>query len=553
MSNRASGLLRILTLCALFAGCGGRADAPDTPSDRPAVPLYDSLGDHHYTITTSDPMAQDYFDQGLRLYYAFNHAEAIRAFNEAARLDRQCAMCYWGTALAYGPNINLPMDAAAGAAAYEALEQAQAVTEHASPKERALIGALGERYAADPPEDRAALDAAYSRAMQQVVDEYPNDMEARTLYAESLMDLSPWQYWNEDGSPRPQTPELLTQLEHVMTAEPNHPGANHFYIHAVEAVDPERAVDAAERLAGLMPGAGHLVHMPGHIYVRVGRYLDAIEVNEHAVHADETYIRDQSPAFGVYVAGYYPHNYDFMAFAASMIGRSEQAVGAAEKMMSLAPEEMLREPGMTFLQHHQTRHLQLKVRFGRWSEILEVAAPPEDLHHARAMWHYARGRALAAGGDVQQAKMDLAQIREVAQDPAIASARLEFNTSGAVLSIAAEVLAGHIAAAQGDFPAASEHLRQAVRLEDGLVYGEPPEWTVPVRQELGRVLLDAGSAAEAEKVFREDLERFPENGWSLSGLARALRAQNRATEAASLEERFRAVWASADVELEGGT
>ena len=233
-----------------------------------------------------------------------------------------------------------------------------------------------------------------------------------------------------------------------------------------------------------------------------------------------------------------------------MIGRSEQAVGAAEKMMSLAPQQMLREPGMTFLQHHQTRHLQLKVRFGRWDEILEAAAPPEDLPHARAMWHYARGRALA-GGDAQEAEMNLAQIRETAQDPEIAPVRLEFNTSGAVLSIAAEVLAGHIAAAQRNFPAAIEHLREAVRLEDGLVYGEPPEWTVQVRQEFGRVLLEAGSAAEAEQVFREDLEQFPENGWSLHGLAQALRAQNRAAEADLVEQRFRTVWATADVELAG--
>ena len=548
MNDRRSRLLPILTCCVFVAGCGGGAGAPTTSSDHDAVPLYDNLGDHHYAITASEPLVQRYFDQGLRLYYAFNHVEAIRAFNAAARLDPQCAMCYWGTALAYGPNINLPMDAAAAAAAYEALQHAAAATEVASPKERALIDALAQRYSPDASEDRAALDAAYSRAMRQVVDEYPDDMAARTLYAESLMDLSPWQYWNEDGSPRPQTTELLRQFEYVMAADPNHPGANHFYIHAVEAVDPERAVDAAERLAGLMPGAGHLVHMPGHIYVRLGRYLDAIEANEHAVHADETYIRDQNPAFGMYLAGYYPHNYDFMAFAASMIGRSEQAVGAAEKMISLAPQEVAREPGMTFLQHHQTRHLQLKVRFARWDEILQAPAPPEDLRHARAMWHYARGRARAAGRNVQEAEDDLAQIRETAQDPEVGPIRLEFNTSGAVLSIAAEVLAGHIAAAKRDFPAAIEHLREAVRLEDGLVYGEPPEWTVPVRQELGRVLLDAGSVAEAEHVFGEDLERFPRNGWSLHGLAQALQAQGRAAEADSVEERFRTVWASADVE-----
>lgn len=527
--------------------------APGTyaQADRPAVPLYDNLGDYHHAITTRVPLAQRYFDQGLRLYYAFNHAEAIRAFNEAARLDPECAMCYWGIALAHGPNINAPMDSAAGVAAYEAIRQAQAVARQATPKERALIDALSRRYAPVPPDDRTSLDSAYARAMKQVVERYPDDLEARTLYAESLMDLSPWQYWNRDGSPRQHTPELLAQLERIMSAEPNHPGANHFYIHAVEAVQPERAVAAAERLANLMPGAGHLVHMPGHIYIRVGRYLDAVKANEHAVHADETYIRDQSPAFGIYVAGYYPHNYDFLAFAASMIGRSGQAIAATEKMASLAPQEMLREPGMTFLQHHQTRHLQMRVRFGRWDDILKVPAPPEDLPHARAMWHYVRGRALAARGEVQGAETELARVRATAQDPGVAPLQMEFNTSGAVLGIATEVLAGNIAAVKEDFPRAIGHLREAARLEDELVYGEPPEWTVPVRQELGTVLLKAGRAAEAEQAFREDLKRFPENGWSLHGLAQALRAQNRASEAEAVMERFQRVWASADVQLTG--
>ncbi len=520
-------------------------------ADRPVVPLYDNLGDHHYTITTRVPLAQRYFDQGLRLYYAFNHAEAIRAFNEAARLDPECAMCYWGTALAYGPNINLPMDSAAGVAAYNAIRQAQAAARHATPKERALIDALSRRYAPIPPQDRTALDSVYAGAMKQVMERYPDDMEARTLYAESLMDLSPWKYWNRDGSPRPHTPELLAHLERIMAANPSHPGANHFYIHAVEAVQPERAIAAAERLANLMPGAGHLVHMPGHIYIRVGRYQDAIKANEHAVHADETYIRDQGPALGIYVAGYYPHNYDFLAFAASMIGRSGQAIAAAEKMASLAPQEMLRKPGMTFLQHHQTKHLQMRVRFGRWDDILKMPAPPGDLPHARAMWHYARGRALAARGKVQDAEAELARLRATGQDPDVASLRMEFNTSGAVLGIATEVLAGHVAAAKEDFPRAIGHLREAARLEDELVYGEPPEWSVPVRQELGTVLFKAGQAAGAEKVFREDLKRFPENGWSLYGLAQALRVQTRASEADAAMDRFRRMWASADVRLEG--
>ncbi|MFD1693581.1 hypothetical protein ACFSHR_25330 [Azotobacter chroococcum] len=324
-----------------------------------------------------------------------------------------------------------------------------------------------------PPAERSALDAAYARAMREVVREYPEDQEAATLFAESLMDLSPWQYWSQDGQPRPDTPEMLAQLERVIAANPNHPGACHFFIHAVEATRPERAVPCAERLAGLMPGAGHLVHMPGHIYVRVGRYEDAIKANEHAVHADETFIRDQNPAFGVYLAGYYPHNYDFLAFAASMIGRSGQALAATRKMAELVPQPMLREPGMTFLQQHQTRQLQMLVRFGRWDEILKAPAPSQDLPHARALWHYAHGRALAARGDLPGAEADLAPLRATTQDPQMDALRLEFNTSGAILKIAAEVLAGQIAARKADFPRAIGHLREAAHLEDRLVYGEP--------------------------------------------------------------------------------
>lgn len=530
---------------SLALGAGAQAHAQDSP------PLYSDLGDHHYAITTEAPLAQRYFDQGLRLYYAFNHAESIRAFEEAARLDPGCAMCYWGIAMAYGPNINLPMDAESGVAAYEALQRALSVAERAAPKERALIDALVPRYAAEPPEDRAALDSAYARAMKRVAEQYPDDVEVATLYAEALMDLSPWYYWTKDGEPRPDTPELLEQLERVLAANPNHPGANHFYIHAVEEVQPERAVDAAERLAGLMPGAGHVVHMPGHIYIRVGRYEDAIRANEHAVHADETYIRDQNPALGVYTVGYYPHNYDFLAFAASMIGRSGQAIAAAEKMASLAPMEMLYIPGLTLLQNHHTRHLQLKVRFGRWDEILEAPAPPEDLPLARGIWHYARGRALTARGDAAGAEADLERVRALAQDPQAAELTLEFNTVGTVLDIAARVLAGHIAAAKGDHAAAIAQLREAAALEDDMVYGEPPEWTVPVRQELGAILLEAEQPAEAEQAFREDLERFPDNGWSLHGLARSLEAQGRASEAAAVMDTFRRIWASADVRLAG--
>jgi tetratricopeptide (TPR) repeat protein len=496
------------------------------------VPLYDNLGNHHYPITTGTPQAQRYFNQGLRLYYAFNHQEAIRAFEEAARLDPTCAMAQWGIALALGPNINAPMDAAAARAAYAAIRKAVALAANATPREQALIRALATRYAAVPAKNRTALDRAYADALAEVVRRFPQDLEARTLHAEALMDLSPWSYWTRDGKPRKDTPAILAELEHVLKANPDHPGANHFYIHAVEAVQPERAVEAAERLAGLMPGAGHIVHMPGHIYVRVGRYADAIKANEHAIHADESYIRDQNPALGIYVAGYYPHNYDFLAFAASMIGREEQAISAVEKVAALVKPEMLRAPGMTFTQNHLTRHLQMKVRFGRWDDILSAKAPDADLKHARAIWHYAHGRAQAAKGSIAAAEADLAQLRAARDDKALAQQRLEFNTAGQMLAIAAEVLAGHIAQAKGDLKAAASHLRKAAEVEDAMVYGEPPEWSVPVRQELGRVLVMAGRYAEAEQAFNEDLKRFPKNTWSLEGLQQAADGRERARQAA---------------------
>jgi tetratricopeptide (TPR) repeat protein len=538
----------LLASAALLMSGAVSAQEP-TQAARTAVPLYTNLGAHSRTISTTVPEAQRYFDQGLRLYYAFNHAEAIRAFDEALRRDPRCAMCAWGSALAYGPNINLPMDSAAGVAAWAAVRRAVDRAGNSSPVERALIMALEKRYSATPRANRAALDSAYADAMAGIAAAHPDDVEIQALYAESMMDLSPWNYWNRDGSPRPHTAKVLEALERVMSAQPDHPGANHFYIHAVEAVEPERAVAAAERLAKLMPGAGHLVHMPGHIYIRVGRYLDAIAANEHAVHADESYIRDQQPAFGTYVAGYYPHNYDFLAFAASMVGRSAQAIAAAEKMATLAPPDVLGAPGLTFTQHHATRHLQFRVRFAQWDRILAEPEPAAGLSHARAMWHYARGRALAAKGNVAGASAEVSRLRALATDSVVAAQRLEFNSAGAVLAIAVEVLDGFTAAARGDTARAVAKLRAATALEDALTYGEPPEWTVPVREELGVVLLRAGQASDAEQVFREDLARFPENGWSLHGLAQSLHAQGKSQEAQEVEGRFVKAWATADVQL----
>jgi len=512
-----------------------------------SVPLYDNLGDHHFAITTTAPRAQQYFNQGLRLYYAFNHAEAIRAFREAQRLDPECAMCFWGEALALGPNINLPMDSAAEVAAQRAVSRATAILRVGHPEsERALIAALVARYSASPASNRAALDSAYADAMTTVARRFDGHQEAAVLYAESQMTLRPWNYWTRTRTPQPGMADAIAQLERVMRANPKHPGACHFFIHAVEAVQPQRAVACAERLAALMPGAGHLVHMPGHIYIRVGRYADAIRANEHAVHADESFIRDQQPGAGVYTLGYYPHNYDFLSFAAAMAGRREQSLEAADKLASLAAPEMMNEPGMAFLQHHGTRHLQMRVRFGAWPDIMKVAAPDTAHPHARAIWHYARGRALVGMNRLHDAAGELASLRVVMEHPMLRGMRLEFNESFAILRIAEQVLAGVLASAKGRHNDAIAYLTNAVEFEDALTYGEPPDWSVPVRQDFGAVLLAAGKPAAAARAYREDLERFPANGWSLSGLEQALRAQGRTADAARTNKAVRDAWAQRD-------
>jgi len=543
MSRRLATFSSVLFAAASSLVVGVSCAAPAEE----AVPLYDDLGDYHYEVTTSVPLAQRYFDQGLRLYYAFNHAEAIRAFREAQRLDPQCAMCWWGEGISWGPNINLPMDSASGVAAYAATQRAIAERDRASEREQALIDALAVRYEPVPPADRARLDQAYSDAMADVDRRYPTDPQVSTLYAESLLDLRPWDYWNEAGEPNPGIAAALSHLEAVIAQDPRHPGACHFYIHAVEEVYPERAVPCAERLAALMPGAGHLVHMPGHIYIRVGRYLDAVEANQHAVHADEAYIQDQHPGMGMYTAGYYPHNYDFMAFAAMMIGRSDLAISSAESVTRLLPEELFGAPGMDFLQHWSVRPLQMRIRFARWDEILATPSPRADFPHAVAMWHYARGRALAATGDVDGAEQELAALREIESSAALGELKLEYNQSADLLGIGDRVLSGWIAAGSGRWDEAVASMREAVAREDALLYGEPPEWSIPPRQDLGAVLLAAGRPAEAEQAFRQDLEHFPENGWSLRGLTLALRAQGKTDEADRTDAEFQRVWATADV------
>jgi tetratricopeptide (TPR) repeat protein len=424
------------------------------------------------------------------------------------------------------------------------MQTALRLAPHAAENERAFITALATRYDGTL-EGQPARDSAYAKAMTEVAERYPDDTDVLSLHADAIMNLSPWYYWDQ-GQARPQTPAMLASLERAIARDSMHPGACHLYIHAVEAVSPELAVPCAERLAGLMPAAGHLVHMPGHIYIRVGRYADAIAANEHAVHADETYIQDRRPDAGVYTLGYYPHNYDFLAFAAAMSGREKLAIEASDKQASVIPVEFAGAPGMAFMQGHLTRRLQMRVRFGRWDEILAMPALPAELPHAQAINAYARGRALVGKGDVAGAEAELAKLRTAANDPRLAEVRLEFNSSQAVIRIAERVLTGAIEAANGRHDAAIAALREGAALEDALTYGEPPEWSVPVRHDLGAVLLAAGKPAEAEQAYREDLKRFPANGWSLKGLEQALRAQGRTAEANAAAKELKVAWKDAD-------
>lgn len=511
----------------------------------PPPPLFTDLGTHHHPVTCSPP-AQQYFDQGLRLVYGFNHDEAVRAFNEAARLDSDCAMASWGVALALGPNINLPLDSERAHAAHTALQRAVALAPKASPAEQAYIAALAKRYSDDPNADRKQLDRAYADAMRQVAHRHPDDLDAATLFAESLMDVRPWDLWSLDGQPRPETPEILATLEGVLQKAPDHPGANHYYIHAIEASpQPEKGLPSAARLGTLVPGAGHLVHMPSHIYIRTGRYADAAEANRQAIAADERYIAAVQPA-GVYPMMYYPHNIHFLWASASMEGRSAEAIRAAREVSAKAPPEMARQ--MPMVEYFTPMAYFGLARFGRWEEILAEPAPPDDLYYNAAMWHYARGLALAATGQYEAATQERTALEADADK--IPADRIvgDNQPAGLLLRLASLSLAGEIAARRGDCEAAIPKLEEAVSVQDGLPYMEPPPWYYPVRQSLGAVLLQCGRPETAEAVYREDLLRNPNNGWSLYGLAQARRAQNE-RDAADADARFRTAWRYADVQL----
>jgi tetratricopeptide (TPR) repeat protein len=527
------------------------AAAPAEPPQLQA-PLFSDLGSYTMPITTSVPMAQRFFDQGLTLTYGFNHAEALRSFREAARLDPECAMCYWAIAFALGPNINMPMVDEAVPEAHSAAEKALQLSQHASPREQALIRALVNRYAPPPVKDRSALDRAFADAMREVTRQFPDDVEAQTLFAESLMDLSPWDYWLPSGDPKPATREMIAALERVLAATPDHPGANHLYIHVIEAsANPDRAEAAADRLGPLAPGAGHLVHMPSHIYIRVGRYHDAAVANIKAGEADTSYIA-QCQAQGVYPLLYHPHNWHFLWAAATFAGKKEWAERGASRTRELMGTHQHDDPMFgPYIQHFWLTPLYHQVRFGEWDKIL-AASEPQDLPYPRAIWHYARGMAYAGKRDVKSARQELLAMQPYVENPALAGVQVSIrNNAQQLAAIARLVLAGTVEERDGKLDRAIQILSEARDLEDALGYNEPEDWHYPVRQILGAVQLEAGRAADAERTYREELARHRENGWSLFGLQQSLIAQERTEEAAAVGRRLTTVWAGADIQLTG--
>jgi len=507
------------------------------------VPLLDNLGTWTRRIRTGVPLAQKYFDQGLRLYYAFNHAEAVRAFREAQRLDATCVMCFWGEAAALGPNINVPMDSAAESKARVATHRALSLVKAgaAVPLEAALVRAISARYIEGVASSRTARDSAYAARMSDIARRWPRDADVLSLAAEAAMDLAPWQYWDKAGLARPGTARLVGWLEQAMQVAPSHPGACHFYIHAVEAVHPERAVPCAERLAALMPGAGHIVHMPAHIYIRVGRWADAIQTNRHAVHADEQYFDGpHTPDAALYAAAYQSHNHHFLTLAATMAGASELALQSSRAVTRIVTPEIARV--VSAVEPLLVVPVQTLVSFGRWQEVLAEPLPPSDLRVAMAHAWYARGMAFAATGRTAEARATIDSIDAVVK-------ALPEGEPRTTLEIARLMVDGELALRAGNAALAISRFTSAAEREDGLAYMEPPTWYHPVRHWLGKALLAAGRPREAEQAYRSDLRRFPENGWALRGLVQSLQAQGRSTEAAEAERRFDKAWRIADVTI----
>jgi tetratricopeptide (TPR) repeat protein len=555
-------LVQLSSILMLF-GCSPpntTSQESDTPIEKKAIsaevgaPLFDGMGQHQHPITTSVPAAQLYFDQGLVLAFGFNHAEAIRSFKAAQRLDPGCAMCFWGEALATGPNINVTSNGKAvmsngeRKSAYAALLKALALKASASQAEQDYIDALATRYDGNPESDRALLDITYADAMRKLTQKYPADNDAGALFAEALMNTMPWDYWLDAEHPKPATQEVINTLESIMARQPKHPLALHLYIHAVEAsTNPGRAEVAADTLTNLVPASGHLVHMPAHIYWRVGRYNDAVQANIQAATVDEEYIA-QCNAQGFYPALYYPHNIHFLWAASSMMGNSKLAIESARKVALNVRLDMIEQfPTVEFF---KTIPILALTQFGHWDEILAEPMPPAKHQYSNAIQHYARGIALLRKSDVEAAQAELNALHPLIDTKIIHTLDGSDYPATVLLSIAEQLLMGEIALYKGNSAEAIRYFTQAVAEQDTLPYTEPPFWYYPTRQSLGQALLQAKEFAAAEQVYRKDLEAYPKNGWSMFGLIQSLQAQNKQQEADKVQQMFIIVWSMADVKLE---
>ncbi|HEX9278685.1 MAG TPA: hypothetical protein VGA51_20115 [Casimicrobiaceae bacterium] len=536
-----------LALLALFSAQVWAHDAAPGAAPTSAVALDPGLGSLHHRVSTRNRQAQAYFDQGLKLVFAFNHEAAIQSFAHAAELDPNLAMAHWGIALSLGPNINHPMDAKAHRAAYEALQKAIALELKASPAERAYIDALSTRYSANAEADVEPLQVAYKNAMKDLVRRYPQDADAAVLYAESLMDLHPWKFWAADGTPTEGTEEIVAVLERVLARSPQHIGANHYYIHAVEASPhPEKALPSAKRLQTLAPSAGHLVHMPAHTYMRTGKYLEAARANVAAVRADERQTRSGTDTF--YMIGYYGHNLHFLAIANAFAGNSREAIAAANKLYAFEAPRVREVPpvdGFLF-----TPAL-LLVEFGRWDDVLALPEPAFEAALTGALWHFARTLAFAGKGQAEDAQAERSKFLEAA-DAVPKTTEYGNNDAAGVLAVARPYLDGRLSLMAGNNADAIAHFRLAVAAEDALAYDEPPGWYLPSRNALGVALLRDCDYPAAEQVFRDELKLHPESGRALFGLRAALLAQKRDREAAAVGKRFERAWRAADVKLEAG-
>ena len=513
-------------------------------------PLYDGLGSYSRKITTKSAEAQRYFDQGLGFLHGFNHRAAIRAFQQAAELDPKCAMAHWGVALACGPHINsIAVPPPAAELAWKELGLAQKNAGNASPVERALIDALARRYANPQPEDRTGLDRAYADAMREVWKQYPKDPDVGAFFAEAMMNLRPWDQWTSDGKPQPGTDEIMATLDAVLKLNPNHPLANHLYIHAVEASpNPERAMVAADRLRNLQPGLAHNVHMPSHIDIRTGQWLKAVDTNAKAVEADRRHRKIFGPPKG-FLNVYIAHNRHMLAYAAMMTGQRDLAIKHIRAMVAEMPTDFLNENALQ-AEGNVAMPLEVMVRFGLWDEILaEPEKYTDKMWFTRAFHHAARAIAYAAKGDTANAR----KAQSVFVERAKLVPKEDFvsnNSCEALLSIAIPMVEGEILIAEGKIDNGIEQLRAAIQKEDALKYDEPPGWLIPVRHSLGAVLMKQQRFAEAEQVYRDDLARLPENGWSLLGLAESLRKQKKnADEVAQTQAKFKKVWAKADLTI----